>query len=143
MTNEDNLANGYAVHSQSIIYDPVFTAAAFADNMKAPGDVSQPVLGSYGIHIVQYLRDVPSGLIMTDAIHQEIEDYLLAIKQNEVFTAAYEAWQTQEEIVYFQDVIDQVTAEAVQMQQSPEDLPLEAVPGMEENENQGEVPPAP
>jgi hypothetical protein len=29
------------------------------------------------------------------------------------------------------------------MQQSPEDLPLEAVPGMEENENQGEVPPAP
>ncbi|MGI6725097.1 MAG: peptidylprolyl isomerase [Christensenellales bacterium] len=140
MTNEDNLANGYAVHRQSIIYDPVFTAAAFADNMQKPGDVSQPVLGSYGIHIVQYLRDVPSGLIMTDTIRQEIEDYLLAIKQNEVFTTAYASWQTQEEIVYFQDVIDQVTAEAVQMLQSPEELPLEALPGIEE-ENHDDSPP--
>lgn len=134
MTDAANLENGYPVHAQSILFDPVFTAAAFSEKMKAPGDVSDPVVGSYGIHILQYLRDVPSGLILTDAIRQEIEEYLLAVKLDEVFGAAFETWTAQEQVVYNQAAIDEATAQAQQMVQSPEELPLEAVPDPEDKQ---------
>ena len=86
MQDEQNLANGYNVHRESVIWDPVFTAAAFSDKVQQVGDVSDPVLGTSGIHILKYLRDVPSGLIMTDAIRAEITDYLRATKENAAFT---------------------------------------------------------
>ena len=131
MTDAANLEEGYPVHAQSIVYDPAFTAAAFSEKMQKPGDISDPAVGSFGIHILQYLRDVPSGLIMTDAIHLEIEDYLLSVKQNEVYAAAFESWMTQEEVIYHQEAIDLATEQAAQSSQSPEELPLEALPDAE------------
>ncbi len=127
MTDEATLAEGYPVHAQSVVYDPVFTAAAFSEKMAQPGDVSDPVVGTYGIHILMYLRDVPSGLIMTDAIHQEIEDYLLSMKQNESYGTALQEWMTKEEVVYYQEEIDKAVAAAAENAPSPEELPLEAV----------------
>lgn len=134
MTVESNLAEGYAVHEQSVIFDPVFTAAAFSEGMNAPGDVSQPVVGSYGIHILQYLRDVPSGLIMTETIQHEIEDYLVSLKENEVFGSAFDTWLAQENVVYNEAEIEKATQEAAAFVQSPEELPLEALPGQTEDE---------
>lgn len=133
MTDENNLQNGYAVHAQSIIYDPVFTAAAFQDKVQKVGDVSDPVLGSFGIHILQYLRDVPSGLIMTDAIRQEIANYLESEKLNTAFGQAFTQWMAEEEVVYHQEAIDAAIAQGSPAQ-SPEELPLEAVPDSEDLE---------
>ncbi len=138
MTQESNLAEGYAVNAQSIIYDPVFTAAAFSEKMKAVGDVSDPVVGSYGIHILQYLRDVPSGLILTDAIRQEIEDYLITVKTNEIYAQSFETWMTQENVVFNQEAIDTASKAAAEFVQSPEELPLEALPETEETPEEGE-----
>ncbi len=132
MTVENNIANGYSVHSQSIIYDPVFTRAAFSEKMQQPGDVSDPVVGSFGIHILQYLRDVPSGLIMTEAIRLEIEDYLRSMKENQAYEAAFEGWLAQETVVYYDEAIDQAIAQAQEHAQSPLEQPLEALPETEE-----------
>ena len=68
---------------------------------------------------------------MTDAIHLEIEDYLLSVKQNEVYAAAFESWMTQEEVIYHQEAIDLATEKAAQSSQSPEEQPLEALPDAE------------
>ncbi|NLM85492.1 MAG: hypothetical protein GX171_02225 [Clostridiales bacterium] len=132
MTVENNIANGYSVHSQSIIYDPVFTRAAFSEKMQQSGDVSDPVVGSFGIHILQYLRDVPSGLIMTEAIRLEIEDYLRSMKENQAYEAAFEGWLAQETVVYYDEAIDQAIAQAQEHAQSPLEQPLEALPETEE-----------
>ena len=132
MTVENNIANGYSVHSQSIIYDPVFTRAAFSEKMQQSGDVSDPVVGSFGIHILQYLRDVPSGLIMTEAIRLEIEDYLRSMKENQAYEAAFEGWLAQETVVYYDKAIDQAIAQAQEHAQSPLEQPLEALPEPEE-----------
>lgn len=139
MTVPSNLEEGYPVHAQSILYDPAFTAAAFSEKMQKVGDVSDPAVSTFGIHILHYLRDLPSGLELTDAIRQEIEDYLTAKKQNEVFQQALTAWAQQEQIVYFQEAIDAATAQAQQRlnpQENPEEQPLEAAP----TEGEGQTP---
>ncbi|MBQ7657175.1 MAG: peptidylprolyl isomerase [Clostridia bacterium] len=113
MKDESRLADGYLVHQESLIWDPVFTAAAFSEKMVKPGDVSDPVVGQNGIHILYYLRDVPGGKVeMTDEIRAEIETYLDSSKKNQVFSEALSEWMTQHEIVYNQEAIYALTNSA-------------------------------
>lgn len=112
MQDETMLSEGYSVHASSVLWDPAFTQGTFADNMLRVGDVSSPVIGVYGVHIIKYLRDVPSGLIMTDAIHDEIVSYLLSVKENEAFTQAYAEWEPAFEVVKMQEAIDAAAQKA-------------------------------
>ena len=113
MANEGNLKEGYAVHRDSIIWDPVFTAAAFSDKMNQPGDTADPVVGSYGIHILHYLRDIPGGIVeLSEEIHEEISDYLKSQKENQVIVEALEAWKDGHEIVLNQDLIEAAKIQA-------------------------------
>ena len=112
MQDETLLAEGYHVHAESILWDPAFTEAAFQEGMRQPGDVSQPVVGAYGIHILYYLKDVPGGLLMTDSIHDEINEYLLSSKSSNAFNAGYAQWQQEVEIVRNDAVLEQLKAEA-------------------------------
>ncbi|MDD4080904.1 MAG: hypothetical protein PHP02_05785 [Eubacteriales bacterium] len=127
MTVPDNLENGYPVHQDSIIWDPAFVTGAFSDKMIQAGDVSDPLVGANGIHILKYLKDIPSGLIMTDAIHEEITQFLTGARENEVYGQAFEGWMAEMDIVYHQDAIDQAIQEAAALAQSVEELPPEAV----------------
>ena len=113
MEDAATLADGYHVHKDSVIYDPAFITAAFSDKMNQPGDVSDPVIGSYGIHILHYLRDIPGGTLeMSDAIRAEIEEALKTEKMNAVYAEALEAWIAEYNIVYNQEAIDALTAAA-------------------------------
>lgn len=112
MQDEVTLAEGYHVHPESILWDPAFTEGAFQEGMRQPGDVSQPVVGTYGIHILYYLKDVPGGLLMTDSIHDEIYEYLLSSKASNAFNAGYAEWQQELEIVRNDAVLEQLKAEA-------------------------------
>lgn len=88
MTDPETLAAGYEVHRESLIWDPAFTEGAFSDKMVKPGDVSDPVVGSYGIHILHYINDVKGGIVdMTDDIRNEVSDYLRSTRQSEVYEA--------------------------------------------------------
>ena len=142
MTNEDNLENGYPVHQSSVVWDPAFVKGAFSDKMQQVGDVSDPVVGSHGIHILKYLRDVPSGLIMTDAIHGEITQFLVGRKQNEVYTKAFEGWLSEMEVVYNQEAIDKASQEAAAKQEDLVEQPVEAMPTQPEAEAPAESAPA-
>lgn len=106
MENEVYLKEGYAVHKDSITYDPVFTAAAFSEKMQKPGDISDPVVSSFGIHILYYLRDIPSGAVeLTDEIYAEIENYLVSTKTNTVYSEAMATWRAEAQIVYNDEAI--------------------------------------
>ena len=107
MTDEENLKNGYEVHKDSIMWDAAFTAAAFQDKMQKPGDTSDPVVGANGIHILHYLRDIPSGPVeMTQEIHDELQEYLENVKKNEALTQALESWKAEHEIVMNTEAIE-------------------------------------
>ncbi len=120
MTDVSTLAQGYQVHKDSVIWDPVFTAGAFSEKMQQPGDTSDPVIGSYGIHILHYLRDIPGGIAeMTDEISAEIEESLYTDKMNSAYAEALEAWIAEHDIVYHQEAIDALTAAQEQETEAP------------------------
>lgn len=111
MTDPVQSETGYAVHPDSIIWDPAFIAGSFSDKMQQPGDVSDPVVGSYGIHILYYLRDIPGGRAeLTDEMSQSIEEYLSNQKLNECYADVLSAWTAEHEIVYNQEAIDAAKA---------------------------------
>lgn len=105
MQDENNLEDGYQVHQESIVWDPAFTAGAFSEKMQKVGDISDPIVGSNGIHILMYKTDVPSGLIMTDSIHLEITEYLEGVNENSALANAIEEWSKEYTIVYHEDSI--------------------------------------
>lgn len=107
MNNPVNLKDGYAVHKDSTGYDMAFTAGSFSDKMQKVGDVSDPVVSSFGVHIMYYLRDIPAGYVeMTDAIRAEIEEYLTTAKQNAGVNAMMTSWVQESEIVYNTEAIN-------------------------------------
>ena len=80
MQDPATLANGYSVHQDSIMWDPAFTEGAMA--LEKVGDMGEPVVGSYGVHILYYLRDVPAGAVeMTEEKAAAIRAELLNTKQ--------------------------------------------------------------
>lgn len=99
MKNAEMLANGYAVHKDSILWDPAFTAGAMS--LEKVGDWSDPVLGSNGVHIIYYLRDIPGGAAeLTDQLKEEIRAELLDEQKDAALNDAMEQWLKEAEIVY-------------------------------------------
>lgn len=99
MENDETRANGYAVHKDSILWDPVFRDTAMG--LEKVGDVSDPVVGSYGVHILQYLRDIPGGAVeLTDDMKEEFRASLLDEAKVSALNAALDQWEQEAEIVY-------------------------------------------
>lgn len=99
MQQEPNKTNGYSVHMDSVVWDPAFVKAAFSvDNV---GDVAEPVVGSYGVHIVQYTRDVPAGAVeYTADIQAALHEEALSQKESELFNATMDAWMSEANVTY-------------------------------------------
>ena len=69
--------------------------------MDKVGDVSEPVLGSYGVYLVQYLRDVPAGPVaLTDELRASLYEELVSSKEDELFDTTMDGWMNEAEIVY-------------------------------------------
>ncbi len=98
MTDEETLAKGYLVHKDGILFMPEFTQGSFSEGMDAPGDISAPVVTSYGVHILYYLRDVPSGVV---EFTEEIAQSLTADMKNEMVYNDIVEKLRQFEVVYF------------------------------------------
>lgn len=99
MASEPYRTEGYSVHLDSIVWDPAFVKAAFSvDNV---GDISEPVLGSYGVYLVQYLRDIPAGAVeLTDELRTSLYEELIADKENDLFSQQMDVWMNEATITY-------------------------------------------
>ena len=74
-----------------------------------------------GIHILHYLRNIPAGIVeLTDEISAQIEESLYTEKVNGYYADALEAWMAEHEIVYNQEAINALNAQAEDtVQESP------------------------
>ena len=78
----DTLTEGYKVHAESMTYVQEFTDGAFSEKMQQPGDISDPVVTSYGVHVLYYLKDIPAGAVaMTEDEKEYYGGYALSEKQ--------------------------------------------------------------
>ena len=99
MEDPETLANGYPVHMDSILYDPAFVAAAFS--IGSIGQISEPVVGTYGVHILYYLRDVPAGAAeLTPELEAAIREQLLGEIEDEMFSTALQERLDAADITY-------------------------------------------
>ena len=82
---------GYRVHKDSAIYETNFRDGAVA--LGEIGSVSEPVQSEFGVHIIQYVGDVPGGpMPITDEIAAMLRESLLQAVQDEMFGQYIEEW---------------------------------------------------
>jgi parvulin-like peptidyl-prolyl isomerase len=101
MTSEPAKTDGYSVHKDSILYDPIFVAAAFAPEMQKVGDISLPVVSSFGVHILHYTRDIQGGPVaLTDELKATLRTEMEQARKDEALPKAMEEWKGAAKIEY-------------------------------------------
>lgn len=99
MMDEASIAAGYEVHMDSVNWVIPFRDQAFTVNNI--GDVTAPVVTDYGVHIIQYVADVPAGPVeLTDELQASFKAELLAEAQNSAYYAAIDEWINASTVVY-------------------------------------------
>ena len=101
MTREPVATNGYAVAADSTAWDPAFTEGAMS--IAEVGQISAPVYGSYGIHIIYYLADITPGAVPFEELREEAESNALQDKLTDTYQAQIDAWVEEANPVYHAD----------------------------------------
>lgn len=99
MSSEPTASQGYAVCADSTYWDPAFTEGAMSIAEK--GGISAPVYGSYGIHIIYYMDDVPAGEVALDEIREDVEESALSTKQENTYDEQVAAWVEEMNVEYY------------------------------------------
>ena len=101
MSREPAATNGYAVSAESTTFDPAFTEGAMS--IEAVGQISAPVNGMNGIHIIYYLADITPGAVPFEDIAEAVEANALADKVDETYNATVDEWVEAAAPVYYPD----------------------------------------
>ena len=81
---------GYYMNAVTQTYVPEFTAAGMA--LEAVGDVSEPVLSSYGFHIIRYNSELPSGATPLADVQETFKATLVEEANQAAFSSALTDW---------------------------------------------------
>ena len=99
MTTEPTATIGYAVSAGSDTWDPAFTEGAMS--IAEVGQISEPVYGSYGIHIIYYMSDITPGAVALEEIHDSVEELALSDKIQSTYENQVAAWVEEANVEYF------------------------------------------
>ena len=125
MNQEPYKSQGYSVSMDSIYFDPAFVRAAFS--VDEIGEVSEPYVGTHGVYIVCYLRDVPAGPVeYTDEIKNTLTQSLMTDKENTLFGEKLDAWVSEAEVIYTDAGNAYMQVDQAQATQAPTEAPAEA-----------------
>ena len=101
MQQEPYKTEGYSVHKDFEGFIQEFTQGAFAAELVKVGDYGQPIVGSYGVHILCYNRDVPSGpKELTEERKGLLLEEMKQARDNEIIEAAIKEWESAAVITY-------------------------------------------
>ena len=101
MTNEPTASQGYAVAANSTTWDPAFTEGAMS--IAEVGQISAPVYGMNGIHIIYYLADITPGVVPFEELAEVAETNALEEKVSDTYENQINAWVEEANPVYHAD----------------------------------------
>ena len=101
MTTEPTATNGYAVSADSTTWDPAFTEGAMA--IESVGQISSPVYGQNGIHVIYYMSDITPGPVAFEDIADAVKDAALQDKISQTYDDQVAAWVEESAPVYHAD----------------------------------------
>ncbi len=91
MKDEASIAAGYEVHMDSTNWVIPFRDQAFT--VSNIGDVTAPVVTDYGVHILQYVGDVPSGPVeLTEEMKAAFQETLLQNAKDTLYYSEIDKW---------------------------------------------------
>ena len=93
MRNEPTATIGYAVAEGSTYWEKAFVDGAMS--IAAKGEISGPVYGSNGIHIIYYMDDVPAGEVALEEIREDVEQEALETKIQTTYDDQVAAWEAE------------------------------------------------
>lgn len=128
---------GYYLNASTVVFEQPFAQAAMA--LEAVGDISEPVLGTRGFHIVRYDHDVASGPVDFELVKDSLRETALNAARQQAESDAVEGWVKDADVVMFLDrfgvAIDETGAvEAAPLEEAPaeeaavEEAPIEETP---------------
>lgn len=111
MNTAESIAAGYEVHMDSVNWVTEFRDAAFTvDNI---GDITEPVVTDYGVHILQYVADIPGGPVeLTDDLMETLRITLLEPAQTAALNEAMSKWLEEADIVYSDEALTFISSYA-------------------------------
>ena len=101
MKKEPAKKSGYAVSANSTYWEKAFTEGAMA--IPGIGQLSEPVKGTNGLHIICYIDDITPGAVPLKSIAADIEALALTEKKAAAYTAQVDAWLEEATPVYYPD----------------------------------------
>ena len=99
MTTEPSASQGYAVSEGSTYWEEAFTKGAMA--IAEVGQISEPVYGSNGIHIIYYMSDIPEGDVAFEDIEDAVKEKAETDKVNDTYESQVTAWLEEAAPAYF------------------------------------------
>ena len=99
MMDAESIAAGYEVHMDSTNWVIPFRDQSFTvDNI---GDVTAPVVTDYGVHIIQYVADVPAGAVeLTEEMQAYFHEVLLSNAISDAYSNAIAQWTSEATVEY-------------------------------------------
>ncbi len=101
MKMEPGLSEGYYVSANSEMWEDEFTKAAMA--LQKVGDVSQPVIGSSGIHIIRYMSDVAAGPVPFEKLKARAEEAALDAAKDTHYEETVAQWVSEANVKTYVD----------------------------------------
>ncbi len=92
---------GYVVSANSTTWEKAFTDGAMA--ISKVGQISKPVRGSNGIHVIYYMGDITPGPVPFEDISEEVSKQALADKVSDTYDKQVAAWIEEAAPVYYSD----------------------------------------
>ena len=98
--NTDKLkTEGFYITDSSFVNSVEFVEGSLL--LDTPGDISTPLRSVYGVHLVQYIGDVPAGEVPLEEIRDEVRAEALDLKRSEYYEAQREAMLEQANVRYY------------------------------------------
>ena len=101
MMNEPTASEGYAVAADSTAWDAAFTEGAMS--IAEVGGISEPVYGSYGIHIIYYMADITPGAVPFETLADAAQEKAMQEAVSAAYNAQLDAWVEEANPVYHVD----------------------------------------
>jgi len=90
------MTDGYILYADSMSWVLPFRDGAMA--LEKPGDISQPVRTSYGLHIIRYEYDVVSGPVPFEEVQEALREELNETKLNDYVSGLLDQWYAEADI---------------------------------------------
>ena len=83
MKTEPVRTQGYYISEDSFLFSTEFIEGSML--LEQPGEVSSPLRSSAGIHLAEYVGDVPAGDVPLDKVYEQIKAEALESKRDEYY----------------------------------------------------------